>query len=87
MARRKQMQNPIDLGLQFEAEIVARLDSIAEKAGISRAQLIRNLVEVNLEEVEALQAVGILSLVRFLDDMKERVREKRKAGAAEPATA
>jgi len=39
---------------------IERLDKMAEKAGLSRSQFIRNLIEVGLEETEIFDRFGLL---------------------------
>lgn len=92
--RPREMEEPLNMGIVLDKKICERLDRLADKIGISRAQLIRNLVGIGLEETEKLESIGFLSVVMFVQEMKkkfhergERVRENMKAGAAEPATA
>jgi len=52
----------------------ARLDRIAEKAGIKRSDLMRNLILVGLEEVETFDALGLVRFVRVMERMRDAIR-------------
>lgn len=64
----------VRMSLFIGSETVGRLEELSLKAGISRSQLIRNLIEVGLEEAEFLDKIGVLGLVTSLEKFRERVR-------------
>jgi predicted DNA-binding protein len=74
--RPKEMENPKGMTVLVAGEVMDRLDRIADKIGISRTQLVRNIVESGLEEVEALDALGLFAVMKWTEAMKERLRER-----------
>jgi predicted transcriptional regulator len=71
------MEDRKNLTVHVSGETVDRLDRIADKIGISRTQLIRNLLECALDETEQLEAVGLITLTKWTRTLQERLREKR----------
>lgn len=59
------------LGFYADDKIDERLTRMAEKAKISKSQLVKNLVEVALDQMEAMDRVGLLALGVFFRDFKE----------------
>jgi len=69
---------PIPIKLQNE--FIARLDSLAEKGGLSRHQLIKNILRVGVEEGESMAKYGIIKLGLLLRDLPESFRVFFKKG-------
>lgn len=59
------------LGFYADDKIDERLTRMSEKAKVSKSQLVKNLVEVALDQMEAMDRVGLLSLGVFFRDFKE----------------
>lgn len=75
MARKKEVEDGVKITLFLDEPLVARVDKIAHKARLSRSRLIRNLVEVGLQETETLDAMGILGFVMKIEDARQSVNE------------
>jgi hypothetical protein len=48
---------------------------LAKKAGMSRNRLLANVLEVNIESLEASDKVGVFQLSFLLRDLAERLKE------------
>lgn len=59
------------LGFYADETIDERLTRMADKAKISKSQLVKNLVECALDQMEAMDRVGLLTLGVFFRDFKE----------------
>jgi hypothetical protein len=57
---------------------VARLDSLAEKGGLSRAQLLTNLVVAGIEFLETCEGWGVFAIRKVFNDMKAAFSKKTK---------
>lgn len=75
--RPREIEKPLNVGFLIAGETNERLEIVAKEIGISKAQLIRNLVETGLEEVECMRAAGLLAAVRWTRTLRGRLREKR----------
>lgn len=75
--RPTEITNGVDMGIRFSAAMIERLDRLADKIGISRAQMIRNLLEVALDDAELLDGVGAFTLAKWFEAMREGMRERR----------
>jgi len=51
--RPKEMEDAVGMGIILTKTLTDRLDKIADSIGISRSQLIRNLLEVAIEDAES----------------------------------
>lgn len=58
----------------MEPEWIERIDRLAEKAEITRSQLIVNIVKMNVEELELVDKVGIFTFSKVLRDLREGIR-------------
>ena len=66
------------VNFRLSVEDVARADRLAEKAGISRSQFLRNLINTGLDEVEIMEKVGIIRAAITLRDIVEWMGDKSK---------
>lgn len=57
--------------LYLDAELVQRVDALAKKLGVNRSQMFRNLVECGYEDAKLLDAVGLFTLFRKIQDIRE----------------
>jgi metal-responsive CopG/Arc/MetJ family transcriptional regulator len=64
------------IGIWIDQGLLLRLDQIAEKAGVSRNQLMTNLIEVGLEEAEAFDKLGLYRLARLIEQSRERIKAR-----------
>lgn len=69
---------PIPVAL--DTTYVARLDKLADKAGLPRHQLMKNLLRVGVEEAESMVRIGVLQFVILMRDLPGAFREVCKAG-------
>jgi len=58
---------------------LARLDRLADKAGVSRSQFVRNLIDVGMDEFETLQKLGIIRTALTVRDMLQWMSDKVKS--------
>lgn len=70
--------NPIPIFIH-ESDVL-RLDNLAAKAGISRHQLIKNLLRVGVEEGEVMARMGMLKFVVLMRDLPAAFHEVCKMG-------
>lgn len=70
-------ENPrnIQLKIKVTEEEAKKIDELAEKMGMNKSRLIRNLVLGNLEDAEFLQKVGILPLVKNLVEFTNQFKK------------
>lgn len=60
--------------LYLDAKTIAEIDRLAEKVGISRSRLIRNLLLMGLDDAKTLDAFGLFTLIRKLEGMMSKDR-------------
>lgn len=75
--RPREIEDGLSFGMKYPADMLARLDRLAGKIGISRSQLIRNLLEIALDDAEVLESLGVFTLASWIRAMKESMRERR----------
>ena len=63
--------------LDFDPEVVDRLDRYAEKIGISRQRLVFNLIEVGLDDLAIMDSVGLLLVGRGFRSLRDKVIRTR----------
>ncbi len=51
--------------VQLDPEFVKKIDRMAEKLGLSRSQLMRNLMESAYEDFLILEKIGLLTAFKF----------------------
>lgn len=66
--------------VQLEPEFVAKLDAMAEKLGLSRSQLMRNLLQAAYDDAVMLDKIGILAAVQFGQKLISKIREGIASG-------
>lgn len=64
-------KNGRTVGLWLEQDLIARLDALAEKAGITRSKMMANIIELNVKSLERADSVGILSMALLIRDLQE----------------
>lgn len=57
---------------------LAKVDRLADKAGLTRSQYIRNLIATGVEEVEVMEKFGIIRAVITIRDIAEWMGDKSK---------
>ena len=66
--------------VQLEPEFVAKLDTLADKLGVSRSQLMRNLMESGYEDTVMLEKIGLLAAFKFGQKLISKIREDIATG-------
>jgi len=66
--------------VQLESEFVAKLDAMATKIGVSRSQLMRNLLESAYEDAVMLEKIGLLAAFKFGQKLIKNIREGIASG-------
>ena len=69
------------LNFRMTTEETARLDRIAGQCGLTRSQLLRNLVEVGMDEFELFQRIGITRTALTVRDVLGWMTDKVKSVA------
>lgn len=64
----------LTVGVWLQRDLVDRLDSLAERAGITRSKLLANMIEMNVTSLERADSAGILPLVLLMRDLQEGLR-------------
>jgi predicted DNA-binding protein len=52
-------------------DLSARIDALAEKAGISKSRLLENMVSVSTDYLETMDSLGVIALKRVFDRMAD----------------
>lgn len=68
------------ISLRLTAEEVDRLQSLADKAGISRNKLIHNMVVTGIETLEDLDSVGVVNAVLAVRNIENFFKSRKKIG-------
>ncbi len=66
--------------VQLDPEFAERLDKLAAKIGISRSNLMRNLMENGYEDAVMLDRIGLLAAFKFGQKMIRKIREGIASG-------
>lgn len=62
------------ISLWLEGDLVARVDALAEKAGVSRSKILANMIAMNVKSLERADSVGILSMAILIRDLEEGLK-------------
>ena len=79
----KDKSEKMALTVWIDKELVERIDRLSEKGGIPRNKLLTNLIEVNIEELEIMNKIGVWAISRIYEDIKQRLRGKDKKKKAD----
>lgn len=74
--RPREIEDPKAMSVLVSSEVYERLGVVADAIGISKTQLIRNLVEVGLEEAEVMHKLGLFGFVRWTDALRGRLSSR-----------
>lgn len=61
--------------LKLDSTLLDRVDTFAERGGLSRNQLMRNLIHVGVEELEGAARVGVLQLGLLMRDVEDSIKK------------
>lgn len=62
----------------LDEAFVDELDVLADKIGIPRSQMVRNLTMMAFEDVKILDAFGLFTLIRKIEDMRKDFHGSRE---------
>ena len=58
-------------------EEMERIEKIAKKIGITKSRLARNLVIASLEDIEILEKLGFIEIVKLLKKIKDKALKEK----------
>jgi hypothetical protein len=67
-------KNGRTVGLWLDQDLIARVDALAAKAGITRSKMMANMIELNVKSLERADSVGILSMAILIRDLEEGLK-------------
>jgi predicted DNA-binding protein len=67
--------NKTTIACWVDKKFVDRLDKLADKAGLTRAKLAENLLEIGVDQLEVLKTLGIMSTALVFRDLKENLKK------------
>ena len=67
--------------VQFDPEFIEKIDKMAEKLGLSRSQMIRNLTESGYEDAVMLDRFGLFSAFHLGQKVMKKVKEGIASGS------
>lgn len=64
----------------LKPSVVEEIDKYAEKIGLSRSQMISNILDIGLDEIRAMDKWGLLRVGVFTRDIVDKIRDKIYSG-------
>jgi len=61
--------------VQFEDEVIERIDKLAEKFELNRSQILRNFILMGLEDAEILNKTGVLTVIKISREIRKKFIE------------
>ena len=68
----QKMRRDIKFEVRFSKEEMERIEKVANKLGIPKARLIRNLTLIGLEDAELLDKIGAFDLIKLIEKLREK---------------
>jgi len=64
--------------------LVVKIEALAEKGGLTRSKIITNLIDVGVEELEAMNKLGLWATLRVFEDIRQWLKKRhiKKDGKA-----
>ena len=56
-----------------EKDLIDRIDILADKAGLTRSKITKNMLEVCVSHLEVMNTLGVLSTAVVFRDFKEKI--------------
>lgn len=75
MANKRRVEKGISVTVWVDEEMLERIDRLADKVNLSRSRFMRNLVEISLDDLEAMDAVGLVTLLLKIEKAKDRFKQ------------
>ena len=72
----KRKENAKPMYFQFDEEIVDRMEKIAQKGNISKSQMVKNLLEVGIEEVETTDKFGEMGFLKLMEKIQNNLKKR-----------
>ena len=66
------MKRDIKFEIRLSKEEMKRIEKVANKLGIPKARLIRNLTLAGLEDAELLEKLGLFEAIKIIEKIKEK---------------
>lgn len=66
--------------IQLDPEFVAKIDKMADKMGMKRTQLMRNLMIAGYEDAVMLEDIGLFAAYKFGDKLIRKIKEGLASG-------
>jgi hypothetical protein len=66
--------------VQLDPELVGKIDKMAKDLGLTRSQLMRNLIESGYEDALLLDKIGLLGAFKFGKDFIRNIRFQIASG-------
>lgn len=63
----------VRMNVTVDSEIVKRVDKLANELGLSRSQMVENLLAISLEDAEVFKKLGLIGVLKALRDLKEQL--------------
>ena len=57
----KETEDKAAITIWAEKELIARIDKLAEKAGLTRSTIAKNILEVSVSQLEVMNTLGVLN--------------------------
>jgi predicted DNA-binding protein len=76
---KEKMQRNIDgkaMTFTFDSDLADKMDKLAKKGGISKSQLVKNLLEMGIEDIEKIDKEGLMTLVKLMEKVGSNLRER-----------
>ncbi len=70
--------NMIMVSVFIQKDMLDDIDKLADAFSINRSHMIRNLLDIALDDAKSLNATGAVNLFRYLKDIKEELLRKDK---------
>jgi hypothetical protein len=80
MVRPKEKEPKHQFSVMLKPSKVEEIDKFAEKYNLTRSQLMANLMEIGLDEMRALDKIGIVPLVYQSSNIMKKFKEKLFSG-------
>jgi predicted DNA-binding protein len=66
------MKRDIKFEIRLSKEEMERIEKVANKLGIPKARLIRNLTLAGLEDAELLEKLGLYDIIKLIEKIREK---------------
>lgn len=74
MAQDKEKDGKVVVSLWIDKELVNKLDSFADKVGITRSKILSNIIEAAVHDLGIMEKTGVLSIAKFYLDIREAIK-------------